>query len=315
MQFFRNFSCCCLLLTSFLLGVAGCQLEQGQQSDLESDVDQARPVVIATNYPLANIAFQLAGEWIDVQCPAPAGEDPAFWTPKDSQIPALQQADLVLLNEAGHEPWRKYVTLSPLNVTFTSRGFRDQWIKQAQAVSHQHGPEGEHTHADFASTTWLDPVLFQEQVHVIGQSLIKLLPNKRTEITTSVKQLQKRLDELDQQWKSITKKLGDRTIIASHPVYQYLEKRYGWKLQSLHWEPNQKLTEADWASFDQLQVKSKADLMLWEDEPGTEIREKLSQKKVSIIIIKPLGNGSLKQDVIDQMRSNAQRFEAALEGK
>lgn len=308
----KYFSWGIVLLSSLFLVSAGCDSGGEEQPQPGSDSEQVRPVVIALNYPLANVAFQLAGEWIDVQCPVPENEDPAFWSPDDAQIAALQQANLVLLNGAGHETWRDRVMLSPLNLTFTSRGFHDQWIKLDKAVTHQHGPEGEHSHSDFATTTWLDPVLFREQVYVVGQTLSKLLPDNRAEILGRVEKMQAELEILDQKWKSLTEKLEARTLIASHPVYQYLTKRYGWKLQSLHWEPNQSLSEKDWKQFDQLQGKNKATLMLWEAEPTAKTKEELKKRGVNIIIVKPLGNGPLKENVIKQMEANAERFTAEL---
>lgn len=301
-----------VLLGFFVLGTIGCQPREGQKTEQEGHAEETRPVVIAMNYPLASVAYQLAGEWADVQCPVPENEDPAFWTPDDSQITAFQQADLVLLNAAGHEPWRERVSLSPLNLTFTSRGFHDQWIRQDSTVSHQHGPDGEHTHSDFASTTWLDPVLFQEQVYVVGQSLIKLLPEKREEISSRVEKIKEELDQLDQRWKLLTDKLQGRALIASHPVYQYLTKRYGWKMQSLHWEPRQSLSEKEWEQFEQLQKKGKADLMLWEDVPVSETATELEKRQVRVIVIKPLGNGTLEEEILTQMRANLERFEAVL---
>ncbi len=300
-----------LFLSTLLLVTSGC--ESGKdKAGAQNEDEKVRPVVIALNYPLANAAHQLAGEWIDLQCPVPENQDPAFWTPDDAQIVAMQQANLVLLNGADHEPWQEKVTLSPLNLVFTSRGFHEQWIKLDKAITHQHGPEGEHSHSGFASTTWLDPILFREQVYVVGQSLSKHLPENREEILKRVEKIEAELDQLDQQWKTLTEKLGERTLIASHPVYQYPAKRYGWKLASLHWEPEQKLSEKDWEQFDQLRNKNKADLMLWEAEPLAETEEELNKRGVNIIVFKPLGNGPLAENIIEKMKSNAKRFAAGL---
>lgn len=301
-----------LVLGTVVFLTAGCEPGSKEQAKTGDDSEQSPPVVIAVNYPLASAAHQLAGEWIDLQYLVPENADPAYWEPDDKQVTAMQQADLVLLNGAGHEPWQERVTLSPLNQANTSRGFHDQWIVVQDAITHKHGPEGEHTHAGVASTTWLDPILFREQIHVIAQAIIKLLPDQREEILKREKRLDAELDQLDQQWKDATKKLGDRALIASHPVYQYLVRRYGWKLDSLHWEPGQKLSDKDWEQFDKLREKNKADLMIWEAEPLAETKAELDKRGISIAVVQPLGNGSPKESVLDAMKANAERFEAAL---
>ena len=303
---------CSLVLSTIVFGAAGCEPDGKEQAKTGDDSEQSRPVVIAVNYPLANVAHQLAGEWIELRYPVPESADPAYWKPDDEQITAMQQADLVLLNGAGHEPWQERVTLSPLNQANTSRGFHDQWIVVKDAITHKHGPEGEHTHAGIASTTWLDPVLFREQIHVVAQAIIKLLPDHREEILKREKKLDTELEQLDQQWKGATKKRGDRPLIASHPVYQYLARRYGWKLDSLHWEPDQKLTEKEWEQFDELRKKNGANLMIWEAEPLAETKTELDKRAVGVAVIEPLGNGSPEENVLDEMRANAKRFEAAL---
>ncbi len=301
-----------LVLSTIVVAAIGCEPGGQEQAKTGENSEQSRPVVIAVNYPLANVAHQLAGEWIELQYPVPENADPAYWKPDDEQVTAMQQADLVLLNGAGHEPWQERVTLSPLNQAITSRGFHDQWIVVKDAITHKHGPEGEHTHAGIASTTWLDPVLFGEQIHVVAQAIIKLLPDHREEILKREEKLDTELEQLDQQWKAATKKLEDRPLIASHPVYQYLARRYGWKLDSLHWEPDQKLTEKEWKQFDVLRKKNGANLMIWEAEPLDETKAELDKRGVGIAVIEPLGNGSPEEDVLEEMRANAKRFEAAL---
>jgi len=301
-----------VLIGSLLLVTAGCEPGGKEQTKTGDDSEQVRPVVIAVNYPLANVAHQLAGEWIDLQYPVPENVDPAYWRPNDAQVTAMQQANLLLLNGAGHEPWREQVVLSPLNQAITSRGFHDQWIQVEDAVTHQHGPEGKHSHSGIASTTWLDPILFREQIHVITQTLIKLLPDSREEILKREKELDAELDQLDQQWKAATKKLGDRPLIASHPVYQYLAKRYGWKVDSLHWEPEQKLSKKEWGQFDKLREKNQATLMIWEAEPLAETKAELDKRGIKIVVIKPLSNGPPEENVLSEMKGNAERFEAAL---
>ncbi|MGI9342969.1 MAG: hypothetical protein ACR2QV_08960 [Gammaproteobacteria bacterium] len=41
----------------------------------------------------------------------------------------------------------------------TSAGFVDRYVAVDDAVTHPHGPDGEHEHCDLAFTTWLDPEL------------------------------------------------------------------------------------------------------------------------------------------------------------
>ncbi|MEZ5949391.1 MAG: zinc ABC transporter substrate-binding protein [Planctomycetaceae bacterium] len=114
------------------------------------------------------------------------------------------------------------VILSPLTKAVTAQGFRDQWIELEDAVTHKHGPEGEHTHAGLVATTWLDPLQFREQIQVVQLSLVKLLPDQREAIEERTEQASRELQALHERWENIRELLGDQPLIASHPVYHYL---------------------------------------------------------------------------------------------
>ena len=139
----------------------------------------ARPVICTTNYPLQYFTARIAGGLADVRFPAPAGTDPAYWEPDTATIEAYQNADLTLLNGAGYEKWLERASLPPSRLVNTSASFEKDYIPLKGAVTHSHGPEGEHTHGGFASTIWLDPQLAQKQANSICDALVRLLPERR----------------------------------------------------------------------------------------------------------------------------------------
>ena len=87
---------------------------------------------------------------------------------------ALQAADLVLLNGAGYEGWLNFVSLREERLVNTTAGLADRLLLLEEAVVHQHGPEGEHSHAGNAFTTWLDPTLAAVQALAIERALASL---------------------------------------------------------------------------------------------------------------------------------------------
>ncbi len=63
--------------------------------------------VYVVNYPLKYFAERIGGDLVEVQFPAPADEDPAFWKPAAEVVTAYQQADVILLNGAGYAKWTR----------------------------------------------------------------------------------------------------------------------------------------------------------------------------------------------------------------
>ncbi len=100
-------------------------------------------------------------------------------------------------------------------------------------------------------------------------------------------------------------------VFASHPVYQYLSKGYGINIISYHWEPDQMPTDVDWKEFEHELDHHSARAMLWEDEPLTELKRKLEDLGVSVIVYNPGGNRT-DLDFISLMKQNVENLKAGL---
>jgi zinc transport system substrate-binding protein len=269
-----------------------------------------KPILYTTNYPLAYFARRIAGEAAEVRFPAPPGVDPAFWEPEAPVIEAYQQADLVLLNGAGYERWVDRATLAASRLVNTSAAFEADYIPLKDVVTHSHGPEGQHTHAGFASTTWLDPRLAQRQAEAIRDALIRLLPERRAALEQNFRSLANELAGLDRDLERLT--AARRPLVASHPVYQYLERRYGLDLVSLHWEPDRMPAAGEWRRLERLLNRHRARLMLWEAEPMEEIARRLAGYGVTVVVFDPCANVPREGDYLAVMRANLARLERAL---
>ncbi len=109
----------------------------------------------------------------------------------------------------------------------TSAVFRDRLIKIQDAVTHGHGPEGEHTHGGAAFTTWLDPTLAIQQARAIQQAFRSRWPEHRTRFEEAFEALEKDLVALDRRTRALVTKDKSKPLLVSHPVYQYWARRYG----------------------------------------------------------------------------------------
>ena len=150
------------------LVVAACSrssLEQDSVNDRSVTETEAILSVYVVNYPLQYFAERIGGDLVEVLLPVPMGVDPAHWLPTAEEILPFQQADLILLNGAGYAQWVARATLPETRVIDTSLPFRDRLIAPESGRTHSHGAEGEHSHADLASHTWLDPSPGSDRQH------------------------------------------------------------------------------------------------------------------------------------------------------
>jgi len=104
--------------------------------------------------------------------------------------------------------------------------------------------------------------------------------------------------------KDIFAKYTDKPLIASHPVYQYLQRRYQLNLKSVHWEPDEYPNPEQWLEVEKILETHNASIMIWEDEPLPGTSRKLQEMKLKIVVFNPCGNVPEKGDYLSVMNSN-----------
>ena len=272
---------------------------------------ERRLVVYAVNHPLAWLAERIGGERVAVVFPAPAGVDPALWSPDAETVAATQRADLILLIGAGYARWVSRAALPRSRIVDTSAAFADRRIPVADGISHGHGPGGEHTHRGWASTTWLDPTLAIEHGRAIAEALVTALPASEAAIRARFEQVARELTALDTRLAAAAKRLGGAPLLFSHPVFQYLIARYDLRARSLHWEPDEDPGESEWAALEALLAEHPARVLLWEARPLPQTAARLEALGVKSFVYDPSGNVPEEGDFLSVAGANAQALEAA----
>lgn len=288
------------LMIFSLVMLVGCAEQEDESTASSSD---QTPVVSVSNYPLQYFTNRLA-PWVHVQFPAQASDDPAYWKPSAQDVSAMQKADLVILNGASYENWLANVSLSQAKLVDTSSGLTARLIPLQEHTTHSHGLEGEHEHSGTAFTFWLDLTMAQAQVQALTKVLSTAWPNRSAEIQQSSVDLIRDLESLDSQLKAVVSGAPDRPILFSHPVYQYLQNRYGMNGKSVHWEPDVLPDEALWEELMELLKSHQAKWMIWEGTPLPEIKERLSEMGVTSVVFDPCAGKPEQRDFMSVMKQN-----------
>jgi zinc transport system substrate-binding protein len=265
---------------------------------------RAELVVYTVNYPLAYFAERIGGDVVTINFPAPAEVDPAVWKPTREIISDYQSADLILLNGAGYARWVGQASLSRRKLVDTSRFFRDDYLPGEESPVHQHGPAGEHAHGQIAFTTWLDPKQAIAQARAIEASFVKHDAEHALAFAQRTEALVADLEQLDEDLAAAFAAIEGKSLLASHPVYSYLARRYGLDVRSLSWEPNAIPGEAGWQALEQWLAERPERWMLWEAQPLQATREKLEARGVAILVFAIAGNRPTSGDFFSTMRDN-----------
>ena len=298
-----------VLLAMLVAGLSACSEETTSPAEQAATSASKRSLsVYVVNYPLQYFSERIGGEHAQVSFPAPADGDPAFWKPSVDQIAAYQQADLILLNGASYAKWVRRASLPESRLVDTSAGFADRYISREGQATHSHGAGGEHQHGDVAFTTWLDPQQAISQSAAIRDALIRLRPDAEAIFQQRFASLQRDLQELDEQLSVAFAGYQGRPLLFSHPVYQYLIRRYAIEGYELHWEPDGMPNPEEWRAFDELLNEYPARSMVWEAIPRPETVAALDQRGIETLVFEPSANRPQEGDYLSVMRENLARL-------
>lgn len=296
------------MLTLVLALVVGCgNSESPNPPTRQAGAPPGPLTVYVVNYPLQYFATRIGGEHVEVFFPAPADVDPAVWSPSAETVAAYQQADLILQSGADYAGWVARASLPQNALVNTGASFADRLIPLEGAVTHAHGPSGAHQHGEHAFTTWLDPTLAIEQARAVSRAFERARPDHAQAFRRSLDALTSELTELDRQLEAVARRLGSQPLLFSHPVYQYLIRRYALNGRSLHWEPD---VAPDLAELAQALQEHPARWMLWEAQPLPETVQALEAAGVASVVFAPCAQAPAAGDWISEMRRNLTRLEA-----
>jgi len=275
---------------------------------------RAKPRVAVANYPLWYFTKRIAGDQVELVFPIPRADDPAFWRPDANGIRQYQRADLILLNGADYEKWRLTSVLPLAKQVVTSSPFADRYLTNGEVITHSHGTEGLHSHGLIDFNTWMDPRQARIQCQVIHDELVRLLPANTKDLDVNLQLLAKDLDEVDAGLERASAPLGHAPLLASHPVYHYAARRYGWNLQNVHWEPDEMPSDDEWRKFEKLFGEHPGKIMVWEEDPLPAVTARLRKMGIEPVAFETCASAPETGDYLTAMKANASRL-AALTAK
>ncbi len=173
----------------------------------------AKPLVVATIYPLWEFSRQVAGERADVIALVPAGVEPHDWEPAARDVSHVQRASVFVHTGTGLDGWAEKL-LADLTgrrgVVVNARGGLS--LVTVGGVTDPH--------------VWLDPTLARAQVLAIAAGLERADPPGRAAYADHAKAFVARLDALDQELTAGLADCARREIVTSHAAFAYLARRY-----------------------------------------------------------------------------------------
>jgi ABC-type Zn uptake system ZnuABC Zn-binding protein ZnuA len=181
----------------------------------------ARPVVVATIFPLAAIARQLVGDAADVTTLLPAGASPHTFELTPDSARRIARASLVLRIGPGADEWLDAALTGGHSPVFTAMEHTKLIAGDPEADEHPNLKLDNDPHC------WLDPLRMRDDLApAMAEALGTALPQLQASLPAALKQLQADLTSLDAKLRATLAGLTDRRYIGAHPAWRYFDQRY-----------------------------------------------------------------------------------------
>lgn len=188
------------------------------------------PQIVATFLPIYMFTRAVAGENTEVKILIPPGTDPHEYQAKPTDARAIAEAYVLVKNGLGFEEFLDKLIAaagnSQLKQIDSSKGIEPIKEEEHEDEDEDHDEGHHHHHEEGNPHVWLDPVLAQQQVINIRDSLMDADSNNAEKYAANAAVYLQKLQELDREFKTRLAPMQGCKFIAFHDAYPYLAKRY-----------------------------------------------------------------------------------------
>jgi zinc transport system substrate-binding protein len=171
-----------------------------------------KAVVVATIYPLWDLARQVAGDRAEVVSLVPPGVEPHDWEPSARDVTVGQRATVFIHSGTGLDA----------SATRLLAGLRGG----TRVIDASIGLDLLRQGAGVDPHVWLDPTLARTQVQTIANGLAQADPAGGPVYLENAAAFVARLDALDQAFTAGLRDCARRELVTSHAAFAYLARRY-----------------------------------------------------------------------------------------
>lgn len=208
-----------ILAISIVIPLSALALWSSDNSRSTTVAESQQMKVLVSFNPLYEFTKEIGKERVDVSMIIPNGIEPHDWEPTIQDIQKMKNADMVVINGGGFEPWIEKLTSinSKILIVDTSDGIpllnKDQ---SGFGNTFQKDPH-----------FWLDPILAKKQVLNIAKGLIKIDPDNAKYYQENADIYNTKLDLLDKKIRTELSICNKKDFLAFHNAFSYFANEYG----------------------------------------------------------------------------------------
>lgn len=261
----------CLLAIVF---ITGC-------SDKNTDSTDTKKIdIITTFYPMYDFTKNIAGDKANITLLIPSTIEPHDWEPTPKNIGDIQKADLFVYNSAEMETWVPTIkeSTSGANVAFIEASKGITLLDEQHEEEGDHEEEDDHNH-EVDPHVWLSPVLAIKEVKNITAALVKVDPNNKAYYEKNSEAYIKKLQDLDQKFKTELKNRDSSEFITQHTAFSYLANEYDLvQVPIAGLSPDQEPSAAQLAELKDFAKENAIDIIYFEELASAKVANTLAEE-------------------------------------
>lgn len=318
-----------LLMT---LGLGGCTIP-GQQGITHPRLKN-KIQVVATIYPLTDIAKNIGGNKVEVSTLIPPGASPHTFEPTPEQVKYLSKAQVLIKVGAGLDSFADKLVESTnpnlievevtknielLDALPDNNDIQEKQQARYEKTALEETKENHHYHGEKNPHVWLDPVLVKEKIAPqIAEVLSRVSPENANYFHKNLVTYTTKLDLLHQEILDKTSKFEMRTFITFHSAWRYFSRRYNLNNLVVEEFPSKEATPQKMAEIIKIARDQGAGAIFTEPQFSSKTAEVISKEfKGQVFTVDPLGNKNSPtcNTYLKMMRYNLDIFEKVLKTK
>jgi zinc transport system substrate-binding protein len=286
--------------------------------------------VMASIFPVADMARQVGGDDVDITSIVPAGASPHTFEMKPSLVKTFASARVFLMIGAGLEFWADRLVqssgrkLKPIVLSDGMSLIQSTDIHQDESThkkphesSKSRHAEHSHEHGSGNPHVWLDPHLAKVMVIRIQEAFAAADPEHAAGYERRTKDYLEQLDTLDREIANTVTPFTIRQVVSFHSSWDYFIARYGLSLSgTIEKSPGRNPTPRELADIISTIRSFHIRAVFAEPQFSPKAADVIaSEAGVKVLILDPLGGETIvgRNTYIGLMRYNLQIMKEAMQ--
>lgn len=243
--------------------------------------DENKKLTISTSfYPMYYFTKEIVKDKATVTMVTPSNTEPHDYEPSAKVMANISDSSLFIYNSEAMETWvpnLKKTLADNSNVTFVkaSKGIQ---LTEESPNNDVHKNQHEDKEHSLDPHVWLNPVLAKKEVQTITSAIIKKDPDNKETYEKNSAVIQKKLDQLNQQFIQATKNAKHKTFVTQHAAFGYLARQYGLKQKSIAGiDPEQEPTPKELAHIESFVKKEKIHYIYTEETASSKVAKTVKE--------------------------------------